>query len=103
MGAICIIGVDNNKVLKDFIRAHVDYLQGNKVCLDRWYPDYTFDGRIVCYFYSAHPIRQKKCKLLPRFLYHRIVTQNELSDAAIHDALKGFFSDHQVDVILAEF
>jgi colanic acid/amylovoran biosynthesis glycosyltransferase len=103
MGKLCIIGVDDNKVLKDFIRAHVEYLQGEKVCLGRWYPDYDLNGRTVRYFYSAQPVRMKLNKLLPQFIYHRLVTRHESSEAAIHDALKGFFKDHRVDVILAEF
>jgi glycosyltransferase involved in cell wall biosynthesis len=31
------------------------------------------------------------------------VTRHELSDAAVQDALEGFFAQHDVDVILAEF
>ncbi|HEY3853759.1 MAG TPA: glycosyltransferase [Verrucomicrobiae bacterium] len=103
MGKLCIIGVDDNKVLKDFIRAHVDYLDGEKVCLSHWYPEYKLNGRTIRYFYSAHPTQAKLLKLLPQFLYHRLVTRRELSEAVIHDALKGLFRDHQVDVILAEF
>jgi glycosyltransferase involved in cell wall biosynthesis len=103
MGTLCIIGVDDNLVLKDFIRAHAEYLKGEKVCLNHWYPDYALNGRTIRYFYSAHPLRMKLKKLLPQFLYHRLVTQNELSEPVIHDALKGFFTEHNVDVILAEF
>ena len=47
MPKLCIIGVDDHKVLKDFIRAHVEYLDGEKVCIDHWYPDYTHDGRTI--------------------------------------------------------
>jgi glycosyltransferase involved in cell wall biosynthesis len=103
MGTLCIIGVDDNEVLKDFIRAHVDFLQGEKVCLDHWYPDYTLNGRTIRYFYSKHPLRMKLKKLMPQFLYHRCVTRHETSEPAVRDALEGFFRHHNVDVILAEF
>lgn len=103
MGSLCIIGVDGDLVLKDFIRAHADYLGGRKVCLDHWYPDYKHEGRTIRYFHSRHRGRMKLRKLLPHALYHRVVTRHELSEPAIHDALAGFFRDHDVDVILAEF
>lgn len=103
MGSLCIIGVDNNLVLKDFIRAHVEYLDGPKVCLDHWHPDYKFQGRTVRYFYSTSPRRMKLQKLMPQAMYHRVVTRHELSVPAVHDALSGFFRHHDVDVILAEF
>jgi glycosyltransferase involved in cell wall biosynthesis len=102
MGKLCIIGVEDHKVLRDFIRAHVDYLQGEKVCLADGYPDYTYNGRTIRYFYSRHPLRMKLKKLLPQFLYHRWVTRHELSAPALHDAMAGFFQQHNVDVILAE-
>ena len=35
MGTLCIMGVDDNRVLKDFVRAHVDNLAGDKVCIDQ--------------------------------------------------------------------
>jgi colanic acid/amylovoran biosynthesis glycosyltransferase len=102
-GTLCIIGVDDNRVLKDFVRAHVEQLAGDKICVDHWYPDYRHQGRTIRYFHSTRPVRSKLRKLLPQFAYHRLVTQNEFSDAAIHDSLAGFFRDHRVDVILAEF
>lgn len=103
MGKLCIIGVDDHRILKDFIRAHVEHLEGDKVCIDHWYPDYKHEGRTIRYFHSMHPVQSKAKKLLPQFLYHRLVIRNELSERAVHDAIAGFFRDHQVDVILAEF
>ncbi len=99
----CIIGVDQDRILKDFIRVHVEYLRGDKVCLDHWYPDYRHEGRTIRYFYSTQPRRMKLKKLLPQAFYHRWVTRHEMSDGAIHDAMAGFFRAHNVDVILAEF
>jgi glycosyltransferase involved in cell wall biosynthesis len=102
-GTLCIVGVDQDRVLKDFIRAHVEYLRGKKVCLDHWYPEYRHEGRTVRYFYSMRPLRMKLKKLFPQVFYHRWVTRHELSEEAIHDAMAGFFRAHDVDVILAEF
>jgi colanic acid/amylovoran biosynthesis glycosyltransferase len=103
MATLCIIGVDDDRVLKDFIRVHVESLAGPKVCLDHWYPDYRLNGRTIRYFHSTHPARAKLRKLLPQVLYSRMVTRHELSEESVHDALSGFFRDHRVDVILAEF
>lgn len=103
MGSICILGVDDNKVLKDFIRAHVDHLKGDKVCVDHWYPDYRYAGRTIRFFHSARPVRAKAMKLLPQVLYSRWITRHELSYQAMHDVLGGFFRHHGVKVILAEF
>lgn len=103
MGTTCVVGVDGDPVLKDFIRAHVEYLKGDKVCLDHWYPDYRHDGRTIRYFYSTRPRLKKLTRLLPQALYHRLVTRRELSDASVADAMAGFFRAHGVDVILAEF
>jgi glycosyltransferase involved in cell wall biosynthesis len=103
MGTLCIIGVDDDKILKDFVRAHVDGLAGAKVCLDNWHPNYRLNGRTIRYFHSARPIRAKLLKLLPQVLYSRLVTRRELTEESIHDALSGFFRAHAVDVILAEF
>jgi glycosyltransferase involved in cell wall biosynthesis len=103
MGKLCIIGVDDHKVLKDFIRAHVDYLDGEKVCVDHWYPDYTHNGKTIRAYYRRHPLLSKFKSLLPYVLYQRWVAPKAFSEAVIHDSLRTFFHNHEVDVILAEF
>jgi colanic acid/amylovoran biosynthesis glycosyltransferase len=103
MGAICIIGVDDDRVLKDFVRAHVDYLRGEKLLVDHWYPDLRYDGHTIRYFYGTSPYLRKLAKLLPKFVYQRVITRNELSYEALHDAITGFFGAHNIDVVLAEF
>jgi colanic acid/amylovoran biosynthesis glycosyltransferase len=100
---ICHIGFDDDQVIKDFIRLHVENLTGEKVCLNHWFPDLKYQGRTIRHFYSRHPLRAKLRKLLPQFLYHRLVTAKEYGEPAILDALGGFFDAHNVDVILAEF
>ncbi|HVF38860.1 MAG TPA: glycosyltransferase [Gemmatimonadaceae bacterium] len=103
MGTLCILGVDDNRVLKDFVRAHVELLHGDKVCVSNWYPEYRFGGKAIRYFYSTNRFLSKAKKLLPQALYQRTVINKEYSETAIHDALSGFFREHDVDVILAEF
>jgi len=103
MGKLCIIGVDDHKVLKDFIRAHVELLKGEKVCVDHWYPDYVHDHKTIRIYHHKHPFLRKLKRLLPQFLYHRWVTPKSLSEEVIHDSLEVFFRHHNVDVILAEF
>jgi glycosyltransferase involved in cell wall biosynthesis len=103
VGATCIIGVDDNSILKDFVRAHVEHLSGPKVTLSNWYPDLVHEGWTVRHFYSTSPARAKAQKLLPQALYNRLVTSRRDSWEAVHDALAAFFAQHKVDVMLAEF
>ena len=103
MGTTCILGVDDNRVLKDFVRAHVEMLDGPKVCVSGPYPEYAYEGRMIRYFYSSSGARTRMRKLLPHALYTRLVTRNGGSDKGLHDAIQGFMRQHNVDVILAEF
>jgi glycosyltransferase involved in cell wall biosynthesis len=103
MGTLCILGVDDNVVLKDFVRAHIELLAGEKICVEHWYPDFKYRGRTIRYFYSTTPVRTRLRKLLPQAVFWRAVTRNELSDSNVHDAYAAFFRRHDVDVILAEF
>jgi colanic acid/amylovoran biosynthesis glycosyltransferase len=101
--ALCIVGVDQNRVLKDFVRAHVELLHGPTVTMEHWYPDFTHEGQTIRYFYSNSPGRARAKKLLPQFLYGRLVQRNELSDSTVNDAMTAFLRRKHVDVILAEF
>lgn len=101
MGSLCILGVDDNRVLKDFVRAHVERLEPDPVCVGHWYPDYVHDGRTIRHHYSTRPARKKLSGLLPAALHRRMV--DDRSDARVRDALEAFFEAHDVDVILAEF
>ena len=103
MGKLCIFGVDDNKVLKDFVRAHVEGLEGEILCVSHWYPDYVYGGKTILAHYTTKPLRRKLASLLPQFLYRRWVGRRERSEAAVHDSLTAFFRKHDVDVVLAEF
>lgn len=103
MATICIINGAVNKLSETFIRAQLDGLQGDRVLLNNYYPDYTENGRLVRYFYAKNPALSKLLKLLPQFLYWRLITRHERSEAATRDFLSGFFKHHNVDLILAHF
>jgi glycosyltransferase involved in cell wall biosynthesis len=103
MKTICIINFERDKVSETFIRAQLEGLKGNRVVLNNYHPDYTYNGRLVRYFYAKHPVLRKLKTLLPQFLYWRMVTRHEHSDPATRDFLTGFFKHHDVDVILAHF
>ncbi len=102
-GTLCIVGVDDNRVLKDFVRAHVEYLSDPKICLEHWYPDFRHDGKTIRYFYSSKPIRKRAEKLLPQFVYSRMAERESHSREQIDDAYATFFRKKNVDVLLAEF
>jgi colanic acid/amylovoran biosynthesis glycosyltransferase len=103
MPKLCILGVDGNTVLKDFVRAHVEYLDGDKVCVSHWYPDYVHEGKTIRAHYRTRPLRSKCLSLLPQFLYQRRVAPKASRMDVVHDSLKAFFRQNDVDVILAEF
>lgn len=101
--SICIIQAGLSNFSGSFIKAHEELISGDKVILSGSYPWYVHKGRTIRYFYSLHPLRKKLLKLLPHALYHKWVTLWEESPDGIHDAIAGFFKQHKVDVILAEF
>lgn len=103
MGNLCIIGVDDHVVLKDFIRAHVDFLEGGKVCVGGGYPDYNHEGRTIRVYYSDRKLVRKLGVMLPQFLHRRWVGVHERSEERVREALADFFRRQRVDVVLAEF
>lgn len=100
---ICIIQAGLSDFSGSFIKAHEELISGEKVVLSGAYPYYVHKGRTIRYFYSLHPLRKKLLKLLPHYLYHKWVTLWEECPDGIHDAIAGFFKQHKVEVILAEF
>ena len=73
------------------------------MALTEYYPNLTFNGQQIRYFYSQHPFLKKLKKLMPQWLYHRYVTLWEETYEGRHDAIAAFMKRHNVDVILAEF
>ena len=86
---ICIIKGFKPLLSETFIRAHVERLSGPNVVVYNHYPDYQCDGRTLRYFHSRNPFLTKCKRLLPQFLYDRLVTVSELSDARTEDYFAG--------------
>lgn len=103
MSTTCIIRGNVPLISETFLSAHVERLKGNKVVLYNYFPEYTFNGRALRYFYSRRPLVSKAQRLLPVFLYDKLVTAHRQSDARILDFMAAFFQQHGVDVILAEY
>jgi glycosyltransferase involved in cell wall biosynthesis len=103
MGRLCIAGVDDNPVLKDFVRAHVEFLQDEKICIDHHAPDFVYNGRRLRFFHSTHPLQRKIRGILPHAVYARMFDRPEVANAERADALRAFFTEYKVDCILAEF
>jgi glycosyltransferase involved in cell wall biosynthesis len=103
MGTICIVNGHQRLLSETFIAAQVDRLKGDKVVLYNYFPEYTYNGRTLRYFYSRNPRLMKLKRLLPQFLYDRWITRHEQSEARTRDFMAGFVRDHNVDVFLAEY
>jgi colanic acid/amylovoran biosynthesis glycosyltransferase len=100
---LCILQGSDDFWSSSFVRAHIEYLPGEKVVLKGYYPDLKEGGRSIRYLYSTRPKLKKLTKLLPHWLYHKKVTLWEESFEGRHDAIAGFMQQQKVDVILAEF
>jgi glycosyltransferase involved in cell wall biosynthesis len=103
MGTICIIKGYKPLISETFIATHVQRLRGEKVVLYNYFPEYTFNGRTLRYFYGKRPLLNKSKRILPQFLYDRWITRHERTAQRTLDFMTGFFRDHNVDVILAEY
>jgi colanic acid/amylovoran biosynthesis glycosyltransferase len=103
MGTTCIINGHRRLISETFIAAHLERLTGDKVVLYNYFPEYTFNGRMLRYRYSRRPILSKLKRLMPQFLYDRLVTRNEQSFERTMDFMTGFVREHNVDVFLAEY
>jgi colanic acid/amylovoran biosynthesis glycosyltransferase len=100
---VCILQGSDDFWSSSFVRAHIEFLQGEKVVLKGYYPDLSFNGRLIRYFYSQQPRLKKLLRLLPHWIYHKRVTLWEESFEGRLDAIAGFMQQQKVDVILAEF
>ncbi len=105
MGKICIVRgfAERTSNKGSFVNAHEDRLVGEKVMLDGYHPGYMHSGRNIQHFFSTSPTRAKLQRLLPYFLYRRVVESKRNSPSMVLDALDAFFQQHNVDVVLAEF
>lgn len=101
--SICIIRGHKPLISETFLDAHAQRLKDELFVLHNYFPEYTYNGCTLRYFYSRHPVAAKVKRLLPQFLYDRWVTKHELSPSRTLDFMTGFVRTHQIDVILAEY
>jgi colanic acid/amylovoran biosynthesis glycosyltransferase len=99
---ICIIQAGISDFSGSFIKAHQEFIKGEKVILNGPTHDLRHNNRSIRLFYSQRPWLQKFKKLLPQWFYYKKVTLWQESFNGKLDALAGFFKVHHVDVILAE-
>lgn len=103
MGTLCIIKGYKQLISETFIDSHIRELSGKKVVLYDYYPEYTHNSRAIRYFYSLHPWKRKLARLLPVFLYDKLVTSKAETQETIFDFIGGFFAQNKIDCILAEY
>jgi colanic acid/amylovoran biosynthesis glycosyltransferase len=101
--SICIVYGNRPLISETFLAAHLERLTGEKVVLYNYFPEYTYQGRTLRYFYSQRPWLMKAKRMLPQFLYDRWVTRHEHSAERTRDFILAFLKQHRVDVILAEY
>lgn len=102
-GCLCIIKGHVPLISETFIDSHIQRLQGEKVVLYNYFPEYVCNGRTIRNAFTAHPIRRKLLRLLPATLYDRFVTRHLHHPATIRDFLHAFFRQQKVNCILAEY
>jgi colanic acid/amylovoran biosynthesis glycosyltransferase len=100
---ICIIQAGISDFSGSFIKAHEEFIKGDKVILHGPTHDLRHRNRSIIFFYSKRTWFQKLKKILPHWFYHKYVNTWQQSFFGKLDAFDGFFKGHQVDVILAEF
>jgi colanic acid/amylovoran biosynthesis glycosyltransferase len=101
--SLCIIKGHVPLISETFIDTHIQRLRGHNVVLYNYFPEYVFNGRQIRYFYSRRPLLRRLRRLLPMFMFDRVVTLRQHDAEHIHDFLAGFFRSHNVGCILAEY
>ncbi len=100
---LCLIGFDDDKVIKDFIRIHAELLPCEKICLSGSFPDFQFRGQNVRKLFQQPTWRRRLGSLLPYAYTSRRLLKLQNSLASVHNALVRFFRSQQITAILAEF
>jgi len=100
---LCLIGFDDDKVIKDFIRIHAELLPCQKICLAGAYPDFQFNGLNVRKQFQQPAWRRRLGNLLPYALTSRRLQRLQNSQTSVHGALVRFLQHQKVTSILAEF
>ncbi len=100
---LCLFGFDDDKVIKDFIRIHVEGLTGEKICPAGEFPDFRVNGINIRKQYEQPTWLRRLGTLLPEALNSRRLERMRARKGSITKALGRFFKTQGVDVILAEF
>ena len=87
---LCLIGFDDDKVIKDFIRIHAELLPCRKICLAGAFPDFQFNGLNVRKQFQQPAWRRRLGSLLPYALTSRRLLRLQNSAVAVNRALVRF-------------
>jgi colanic acid/amylovoran biosynthesis glycosyltransferase len=100
---LCLIGFDDNPVIKDFIRIHAELLRGKKLLLTGGFPDYRLEGINIRKKFDQPAWLRRAISMLPYWYVARRQERRRTCVRATHAALGRFFRHFGVDVIVAEF
>jgi len=100
---LCLIGFDDDKVIKDFIRIHAELLPCRKICLAGAFPDFQFNGLNVRKQFQQPAWRRRLGSLLPYALTSRRLLRLQNSAVSVNRALVRFLHHQKVTAVLAEF
>jgi glycosyltransferase involved in cell wall biosynthesis len=100
---LCLIGFDDDKVIKDFIRIHAELLPCQNICLSGSFPDFQFRGQNVRKQFQQPTWRRRLGSLLPYAYTSRRLLKLQNSTLSVHNSLVRFFGSQQITAILAEF
>jgi len=90
-------------VTETFIKAHIEYIEGQKYILHGHYPMFKEGIHPVESFFNEHmPLQKKTESILPYFIAFRIKHKRRLLNS--HEAFFGRYLKHRkVNVVLAEY
>lgn len=100
---ICIVTPAKIALTETFIRAHVENLPQDRVCIYGYWLDYCWKDRKLREWYDeSHLERGKWLNLLPRFAEFRLRRRffPKISDLEI---ARDFLTSQHIDVVLAEY
>jgi colanic acid/amylovoran biosynthesis glycosyltransferase len=100
---LCLIGFDDNPVIKDFIRIHAELIREPRLLLTGCFPDYQLDGINVRKKFDRPAWLRRAIHCLPYWYVSRSQDRRGKCLRTIRAALGRFFRQSGVDVILAEF
>jgi len=102
MRKICIV-TPPHYLSETFIRAHEEFLPGEKKVLTGNFPNYYYRDHHIVTQYNRHNRFRRFLKCLPQALYERMVPKGAYEKQAAHASLEEFFEEESIDVILAEY